>query len=410
MNQASRILTAGIFINLCIGVLYAWSVISKALVSELGWSTTSAGLPYTIGVVTFAVGMLVAGNLQDRMGPRKMAIAGIIMVGAGLLLSSLATTPLMLVLTFGVLAGTGIGTTYSCLSPTAMKWFHSSKKGMVNGLLAGGFGMAPLYLAPLCTTLIDQVGISTTFMILGAGVLIISLPLALTLITPSADYQPEVPVGYQAVAKASANDYGWREMVKTRQFYLMLIAFAFASSAGLMLIGNISGIAALQGNIANAATLVSILAVANTFGRVLMGMLSDKIGRTQTLFLAIVLQTLNMVLFPMYTTMFGFICGAVLAGIGYGALLSVFPSMIADYYGIKNYGTNFGVLFLAWGASGFMGPVMAGYIVDTTGSFGLAYIISAVMLVIAGIMALMIKPVDATEMAAEVDVQKLSAV
>ena len=399
MNRATRILVAGVFINLCIGVLYAWSVISKALVSEMGWSTTSAGLPYTVGVVAFSVGMLVAGNLQDRIGPRKMALVGIVMIGAGLLLSSFATTPFMLVFTFGVLAGTGIGATYSCLSPTAMKWFHPSKKGMVNGLLAGGFGMAPLYLAPLCTALIEQVGISNTFLALGAGVLVISLPLALTLVTPAADYRPEAPAGYQAAAKAASNDMGWREMVTTRQFYLMLVAFAFASSAGLMLIGNISSIAALQGNIASAASLVSILAVANTFGRILMGMLSDKIGCTQTLFLAIALQTVNMVLFPMFTTLPGFILGAILAGIGYGALLSVFPSMIADYYGIKNYGTNFGVLFLAWGASGFMGPVMAGYIVDTTGSFSLAYMISAVMLVIAGIMALLIKPVKAADAA-----------
>ncbi len=399
MKRASRILIAGVFINLCIGVLYAWSVISKALVSEMGWSTTSAGLPYTVGVVAFSVGMLVAGNLQDRMGPRKMALVGIIMIGAGLMLSSFAATPVMLVLTFGVLAGTGIGATYSCLSPTAMKWFHPSKKGMVNGLLAGGFGMAPLYLAPLCTVLIEKIGISGTFLALGGGVLAISFPLALTLVTPGADYRPQAPAGYQAAAKAVSNDFDWCAMLKTRQFYLMLVAFAFASSAGLMLIGNISNIAALQGNIASAASLVSILAVANTFGRILMGMLSDKIGRPQTLFLAIALQTLNMVLFTMYTTMPGFICGAVLAGIGYGALLSVFPSMIADYYGIKNYGTNFGVLFLAWGASGFMGPVMAGYIVDTTGSFSLAYVISAVMLVIAGVMALLIKPVKAEDVA-----------
>lgn len=401
MNRAYRILTAGVFINLCLGVLYAWSVISKALVSDLGWSATEAGMPYTISVVTFALGMVVAGVLQDRMGPRLMAIAGAGMVGTGMLLSSFATTPVMLMITFGLLVGTGIGFTYSCLSPTAMKWFHPSKKGMVNGLLAGGFGIAPLFLAPLSTALIGNFGINQTFLILGIGVLLISIPLAFTIVTPAADYKPEAPAGYQEKAKSPAYNFTWNEMVKTPQFYMMFVAFAFAASAGVMLIGNIANIAALQGNISNAAMLVSILAVANTLGRIFMGMLSDKIGRTQTLVLAIAIQTLNMVLFPMYTTMISFIGGAILAGIGYGALLSVFPSLTADYYGIKNYGSNFGVLFLAWGASGFMGPVMAGYIFDTTGSFGMAYMISAVMLVIAGIMALMVKPVDVEAMSAK---------
>ena len=401
MNRAYRILTAGVFINLCLGVLYAWSVISKALVSDLGWSATEAGMPYTISVVTFALGMVVAGVLQDRMGPRLMAIAGAGMVGTGMLLSSFATTPVVLMITFGLLVGTGIGFTYSCLSPTAMKWFHPSKKGMVNGLLAGGFGIAPLFLAPLSTALIGNFGINQTFLILGIGVLLISIPLAFTIVTPAADYKPEAPAGYLEKAKSPAYNFTWNEMVKTPQFYMMFVAFAFAASAGVMLIGNIANIAALQGNISNAAMLVSILAVANTLGRIFMGMLSDKIGRTQTLVLAIAIQTLNMVLFPMYTTMISFIGGAVLAGIGYGALLSVFPSLTADYYGIKNYGSNFGVLFLAWGASGFMGPVMAGYIFDTTGSFGMAYMISAVMLVIAGIMALMVKPVDVEAMSAK---------
>ena len=404
MNRAFKILIAGVFINLCVGVLYAWSVISRALVNQEGWTNAEAGLPYTIGVVTFALGVLIAGNLQDRMGPRNLVISGVVMVGLGMVASSFATTPMMLLLTFGVLVGTGIGFAYACLSPTAMKWFHPSKKGMVNGLIAGGFGMAPLYLAPLSSALILSMGISETFMILGASVLVIGVPLAFTIVTPPAGYKPEVPANYSEPAgKKTTYNFTWREMVKTRQFYLMWIAFAFASSAGLMLIGNITSIASLQGNITDAAYLVSILAVANTLGRIIMGMLSDKIGRTKTLLLAIAMQTANMMLFPTLTTASGFVFAAIIAGISYGALLSVFPSMTADYFGIKNYGSNFGVLYLAWGASGFMGPVMAGIIVDSTGSFGLAYTISAIMLAIAGVMAYFTKPVCHESMSREQD-------
>ena len=399
MNRAFKILLAGVGINLCLGVLYAWSVISKALVTNMGWSNAEAGLPYTIGVVAFALGVLIAGNLQDRMGPRIMVVSGVAMVGVGMMVSSLATSPVMLMLTFGCFVGTGIGFAYACLSPTAMKWFHPSKKGMVNGLIAGGFGMAPLYLAPLSSSLIASVGINTTFMILGVGVIVIGVPLALSIVTPAEDYKPEAPAGYkESAGKTEQYNFTWREMLKTKQFYMMWIAFAFASSAGLMLIGNITSIASLQGGISSAAYLVSILAIANTGGRVLMGMLSDKIGRTKTLLLAIAIQAGNMLMFPTLTGEMGFVFGAVLAGIGYGALLSVFPSMTADYFGIKNYGSNFGVLYLAWGASGFMGPVMAGMIVDATGSYALAYMISAVMLAVAAAMAFMTKPVDVAEM------------
>ncbi len=395
MNRAVKILLAGVCINLCMGVLYAWSVLSKALVSEWGWSNASASMPYTVGIVTFAAAVLCSGVLQDRMGPRKMVILGTSLVGLGMIASSFVSNPVGLVMTFGVLVGTGIGFAYACLSPSAMKWFHPSKKGMVNGLIAGGFGMAPLYLAPTTSALIASVGISSAFLYLGIAVLLVAVPLSFTIVNPPAGYTPAQPRGLKESGKTASAvaDFNWRQMLKTRQFYYLWIMFAFASSAGLMLIGNITTIASVQGGIANAAYLVSILALFNTCGRVLMGMLSDKIGRIQTLLLVFVLQGVNMMIFPMLSTDMGFIFGAMLAGIGYGALLSVFPSITADYYGLKNYGSNFGVLYSAWGVSGFIGPVVAAVVVDATGSFAIAYTVSAVMLGIAGILALFTKPV-----------------
>lgn len=165
-DRAMQILVAGFCINLCMGILYAWSVFKKALVVDLGWSNADASMPYTVAIITFALSLLVAGILQDRMGPRRVLIMGAIMVGLGMIASSFATSPLMLVLTFGVLTGCGIGFGYACLSPAAMKWFHPSKKGLVNGLIAAGFGLAAVYLAPLTSSLIAQYGINTSFLIL----------------------------------------------------------------------------------------------------------------------------------------------------------------------------------------------------------------------------------------------------
>ncbi len=138
-DRAMQILLAGFCINLCMGILYAWSVFKKALVVDLGWSNADASLPYTVAIITFSLSLLVAGILQDRMGPRRVLILGTVMVGLGMIVSSFATSPAMLIVTFGIMTGCGIGFGYACLSPSAMKWFHPSKKGLVNGLIAAGF-------------------------------------------------------------------------------------------------------------------------------------------------------------------------------------------------------------------------------------------------------------------------------
>ncbi len=389
-----QILVAGFCINLCMGILYAWSVFKKALVVDLGWSNADASLPYTVAIITFALSLLVAGILQDRMDPRRVLILGTVMVGFGMIISSFATTPMMLVLTFGVMTGSGIGFGYACLSPSAMKWFHPSKKGLVNGLIAAGFGLAAVYLAPLTSTLIAEYGINTSFLVLGIAVLIIAVPLAFTINNPPANYIPEAPAGYKATS-AKPVDINWRGMLKTPQFYSLWVMYAFASAAGLMIIGNITSIAATQANITDAAYLVVILAIFNSGGRVVAGILSDKIGGVKTLMIAFVMQGINMVMFATFESEFTLIIGAAVAGVGYGTLLAVFPSIIADFYGLKNYGANYGVLYTAWGVSGFIGPVVAAFAVDTTGTYTLAYTVCSVMIAVAVVLSVITKKVDA---------------
>ncbi|CEO38898.1 L-lactate MFS transporter [Photobacterium kishitanii] len=393
-DRAMQILVAGFCINLCMGILYAWSVFKKALVVDLGWSNADASLPYTVAIITFALSLLVAGILQDRMGPRRVLILGTVMVGLGMIISSFATTPMMLVLTFGVMTGSGIGFGYACLSPSAMKWFHPSKKGLVNGLIAAGFGLAAVYLAPLTSTLIAEYGINTSFLVLGLAVLVIAVPLAFTINNPPANYVPETPAGYKATS-AKPVDINWRGMLKTPQFYSLWVMYAFASAAGLMIIGNITSIAATQANITDAAYLVVILAIFNSGGRVVAGILSDKIGGVKTLMIAFVMQGINMVMFATFESEFTLIIGAAVAGVGYGTLLAVFPSIIADFYGLKNYGANYGVLYTAWGVSGFIGPVVAAFAVDTTGTYTLAYTVCSVMIAVAVVLSVITKKVDA---------------
>ncbi|OEE63780.1 oxalate:formate antiporter [Enterovibrio norvegicus FF-33] len=396
LNKATGVLAAGFFINMCIGILYAWSVFKQSLV-EQGWSNADASMPYTVATICFAISLLVAGNLQDRMGPRKVLILGVVMVGIGMIVSSFATTPMTLLLSFGVITGCGIGFGYACLAPAAMKWFHPSKKGLVNGLIAAGFGLAAVYLAPLTSTLITNYGVNTSFLILGVGILVLAVPLACTINNPPADYTPEAPAGYVAKKGAGDMNVGWREMVKTPQFYSLWLMYALASSAGLMVIGNITSIAINQSDLTQVAFLVVVLAIFNSGGRVAAGILSDKIGGLKTLMLAFIMQGINMMMFATYNTEFTLMVGAAVAGVGYGTLLAVFPSITADYYGLKNYGGNYGVLYTAWGVSGFIGPVVAATAVDMTGNYVMAYTVCAVMLGVAVVLSVITKPVKATE-------------
>ncbi len=397
IDKAMRILIAGFSINLCLGILYAWSVFNKALVSNWGWSAADASSPYAIATITFSICLLVAGILQDRMGPRKILILGTTLTGLGMIASGFASSVMMLNITFGVIAGAGIGFGYACLSPSAMKWFHSSKKGMVNGIIAAGFGLAAIYLAPVTSALIGSVGINTAFMILGAGVLVIAVPLACTITNPPADYtpaEPKVKEGQAPKAAKKVNDISWKAMLKTPQFYSLWVMYAFAASTGLMIIGNITNIASMQANLPNAVYLASILAVFNSGGRVAAGILADKIGGVRTLLIACTLQGINMALFTTFDSELTLIIGTAIAAVGYGTLLAVFPTLTAEYYGLKNYGTNYGVLYTAWGIGGAIGAAIVGYSMTNGDNYNLAYTISAAMMGVCVVLAIITKPIS----------------
>ena len=387
-KRANLILLAGIFFNLSIGVLYAWSVIKAKLTSPAstgGWEWTSiqAGLPYTIIILFFAIGLLAGGRIQDKIGPRVVATVGGVLTGVGLILAGVIGNSVAgVALCYGIICGVGIGFGYGSVTPATLKWFHPSKKGLVSGLIVGGFSMAAVYLAPLTSMLLNSLGIQKTLIYLGAAVIFISTPLAQLIKNPPVGYIPPAPLkaNQAATQNGAVVDFVWQEMIKTKRFYLLFIMFLLPSSVGLMIIGNITKIASVQIGVTDTAflaLLVSFLAVTNTCGRVLGGLMSDKIGCVNALLAVFVIQALNMVGFVFYKSLAALIIGIIALGFCYGTLISVFPSMTAGHYGLKNYGANYGVLFLAWGLAGVVAPVIADYIYDVSGAFQQAYIIAA---------------------------------
>lgn len=380
---------AGTGINLALGVLYAWSVISKSLTKDWGWSATAASTPYAVACGVFAIMMVFAGRAQDKFGPRIVATLGGALTGIGLIISSFASqdSSLLMIIGFGVLAGTGIGLGYASATPPAVKWFPPAKKGLITGIVVSGFGLASVYISPLTKNLLASMGINQTFMVLGVAFFIVTVLLSQLLVNPPAGHVPAGMPAQAAAGNSSAaakHEYDWHEMVRTPQFFLLWIMFAFASFAGLMIIGHMAKIASKQLIGADLGfILVAILAVGNAGGRILAGIVSDKLGRTKTMLLVFLSQAVVMLLLAKAVTPTLLIIGALAVGFNYGANLSLFPSITYDYFGTKNGGVNYGLVFTAWGVGGVFGAMVAGKIFDATQSYDLAYVVAAVLCVAA---------------------------
>jgi OFA family oxalate/formate antiporter-like MFS transporter len=379
---------AGLGINLALGVLYSWSIIGKALTAEWGWSAGQTSLPYATAVGVFAIAMVFAGRAQDRFGPRIVATLGGVLTGAGLIVASFASADnaLPLVLGFGLLAGSGIGLGYASATPAAVKWFPPQRKGMITGLVVSGFGLASVYIAPLTTALIASSGIAATLRMLGVGFLVAIVALAQLLVNPPAGYVPAAPLATASAAavKPVRRELDWRDMVRTKQFVLLWFMYAFSAFAGLMIIGHMAKIAVAQlPGIDLGFGLVAVLAIGNAAGRIAAGAASDRLGETRTMFFVFVVQALMMAAISFAKTPLSLIPVAAGVGFCYGANLSLFPSATAGFFGTKHLGVNYGLVFTAWGVGGVFGSMTAGTIVDSTGSYAVAYGAAAVLCLLA---------------------------
>ncbi len=390
-NIGWRVAIAAILLNLASGFLYAWSVYAAALIQELGFTKTQSMLPYTVALAMLAVMMVPGGKLFDKYGPRRVATAGGILMIAGMVLTSMQTTIPGFVAFFGIIVGTGAGVAYGVTIPSAVKWFPPAKRGLISGLVVAGLGLAAAYAAPLAQVIINAVGVKQTFLIIGitfGGLVVI---LAQFLAVPPAGYIPPGTPAPVAGGRVSQKEFSPGEMMGTLQFWLIWFMYCFGAIAGLMVIGHIAIIADIQAQLKWGFALVAILAVFNSGGRVLGGFLSDRMGRNQTLILMFLLQAANMLMFRNYTSMTALTIGVCITGIAYGALLGIFPALTYDFFGLKNSGINYGLVFTAFGAAGMIGPLTAGKIVDITGSYNYAYIAAAFILVIAAVMVKFLK-------------------
>jgi len=402
LSNPAVVLAACVLVNLTIQILYVWSLIRVELLDQWGWTSTQAGLPFNLVLVFFATGALIGGRLQDKFGPRWVAAAGGVMVGSGLIISGLlGNNPVGIALSFGVLTGLGIGFGYGSVLPCGLKWYHPSKKGLIGGMVLGGFALASVIYAPITGSLLANGTIENTFITLGVAVAIIAFIIAQFVKNPPEGYVPAEPKNLASAAVTEAPlDFDYKQMTKTPVFYLMFATFALVASIGLMMIGNIAHITNLQLAAAETTTiigigigafLISFVAVVNTLGRIAGGSLSDRIGRINTLFIAIALQMITMLLFQFFNSVPLLIIGFALIGACFGVFLTMFPALTGDQFGLKNYGFNYGIMYMAYGVAGLLAPNIADVLYGIQGNFLITYYVSAAMMIVAAVLTFLLK-------------------
>jgi OFA family oxalate/formate antiporter-like MFS transporter len=378
----------GLIMCVCLGAVYAYSIFLAPVRKTFDVSASMANLPFMVFLAFFAVTMFFGGRVMEKLGPRKLGLIGGIIVGLGWLLSSFAPNIWVLTLTYGVIAGSGVGLVYGCPVAMGAKWFPD-KKGLAVGLTLAGFGGSALITGKLASLLIPAVGLSNTFLYFGIAFGIILVVLSLPFKFPAAGW---VPAGWKPAAGAVvAEDFTPEEMVKTSTFWGLFFCFLIGSIAGLMAIGISKPVGKEIINIldATAATLVGVFAIFNALGRPLFGFLTDKIApRNATILNLILILVVSIIMIVakegdtgLYTLSFiGFwLC--------LGGWLAIAPTATATFFGMKNYARNYGVVFFAYGVGAIIGGIISGQAKDVFGTYTYAFYPTAVLAVVGLVLA-----------------------
>ncbi|MBI3669316.1 MAG: OFA family MFS transporter [Acidobacteria bacterium] len=377
----------GLSMNLALGSLYAWSVFVAPLEKQFGWKRADTSMVFTIAVVVFALTFIVAGRLQDKLGPFWISLTGGVLVSLGFFLCAYTTSLTYLFVCFGVIGGLGNGFGYATPIPVMAKWFPD-RRGLAVGLAVAGYGGGSAIFGPLANlTLIPAYGLATTFQILGVIFLVMTVFGAFLLKNPPAGYRPAGWTPAPA-AKAAATTYEFApgEVLGTSAFYFMWIAYALGCSAGLMVISQLIPFAKSVGIPGAALATLGLVvgAAGNASGRILSGWMSDAVGRLNVLRLMIAISAVAMPILYLTGSGVAMLYIAVFVVYWcYGTQLSVNASTTSDFWGTKNAGINYGLLFTAWGVAGIIGPRIGGKLFDKYHNYKAAFYTAAVLAVVA---------------------------
>ena len=382
------LVAAALLLQFSIGAVYAWSVFAKAL-KEAGpfqLSTLEASLPFEVTIGMIFIGTYIGGRIQDRKGPRVVALTGGVIYAIGVLVASLASSRdelWTLVLGYGVISGFGLGVAY--IVPIAMlqKWFPD-RRGLITGLAVGGFGFGAVLTSPVAQRLIAQDPEVPTkaFLPLGIGYLVLSLIGAAFFKNPPEGYH--VP-GYEPATSGrvvdSGKDYTQGEALRTPQWYLLTAILTLNVTAGIALISQAAASATdIAGfSTAGAATVVGVLAVFNGGGRIVWAAVSDYTGRMIAFAAMLALNGVCLLVLPHASNAVLFFVLAAIVYLCSGGGFGTMPATAGDYFGVKNAGAIYGLMIIGWSLGGVLGPVIASALIGDSGNYTTAYTVIGII-------------------------------
>lgn len=391
-------LAIGVIAMLFAGVLYAWSILKAPLATEFGWGTSQLALNFTLAMSFFCVGGLLGAQLSKRAGSRIALIIAGLLSASGFILTALLrdASVAMLYISYGVLAGLGIGITYNVLIATVSAWFPD-KKGLCSGCLMMGFGASALILGNAANVLFkSDMGWRSTFIILGVAICVVLFLAGLLLQKPSEDItlpQPKVTKS-AGTENFESKDYTSGQMLRRPSFWMAFICISFLAAVGSSVISFAKDLAlSVKAPESLAVSLVGVLSVCNGLGRILTGALFDTIGRRKTMLCAnglticaaaVTLLAVSIGSLPLC------IAGLCLTGMSYGACPTITAAFTSSFFGMKYFSTNMALMtFTVMGGS--LIATLSNKILEVTGGYTVTFIMLLSLTAIAFVLNILIR-------------------
>ena len=393
-NNRWVIAIAGVFLQIALGAVYAWSVFRVPLVKQFGWTISEVTLTFTISIFVLGFAAFFGGLWLNHKGPRLVALTGGVLYGLGVFLASFSHNLWWLYLSYGVIGGVGLGLGYIVPVAVLVKWFPD-RRGLITGIAVGGFGAGALITAPAATGLIQSVGVLNTFAYLGIAYLIVTVVTGLFMQSPPDGWKPEgwTPTASQTSHRAG-RDYTLSEALKTWQWWALWLLLFLNTCAGISIISQeaplfeeLAGVTAVV-----AASMVGLASIGNAVGRVFWAWISDLITRRATFFVMFAGQLLLFWFLPNIATVSLMTIVTFVVLMCYGGGFGTMPAFTADYFGPKNVGPIYGLMLTAWGFASAFGPLLIALMRETAGSYrGALHVIAGVMAVSA-LLPILVRP------------------
>jgi OFA family oxalate/formate antiporter-like MFS transporter len=381
-NNRWLIAVAGVFLQIALGAVYAWSVFRVPLAKQFGWSISEITLTFTISIFVLGFAAFFGGLWLNRRGPRIVALTGGVLYGLGVFLASFSHSLWWLYLSYGVIGGIGLGLGYIVPVAVLVKWFPD-RRGLITGIAVGGFGAGALITAAVATRLIQSVGVLSTFAYLGIAYLVVTVVTGFFMQNPPDGWKPEgwAPTATQTSHRAN-RDFTLNEALKTSQWWALWLILFLNTCAGISIISQEAPLFQEEAGVtaAVAASMVGLASIGNAVGRVFWAWISDLITRRATFFVMFASQILLFWFLPNIATAWFLTIVTFVVLMCYGGGFGTMPAFAADYFGPKNVGPIYGLMLTAWGFASAFGPLLIAYMRETAGSYrGALHVIAGVM-------------------------------